>query len=340
MKKSVTKGLRLLFFILLTVCLFSFPAFSADVEGSYGTTDTGIYGWAWHKGHPDKALTVKLLFYYEDSSKYKKALSLTADKYNKNVETEIGNGKHYFEAVVDWSSLGGKPKQIQAYAVYDDIWFPIGTTAAGGSSKSGSAATSGSSKKQGNASSSKDSSSSGGSGSSSSSKGSSSSGSSSSSGGSSNSSSSSSQIPPKPEGSVFSEAPEKSNTSLSSGAPSGKTSSFNQGGPGVPSPVEDSGPKRGKSLGTFSVTGYCTCPECIIGQGLTYSGKKPEPNHTIAADLKLYPIGTKLIIDDVIYTVEDTGSAMVGNKLDIYFGTHEGAITFGRQNKEVFEVIE
>lgn len=266
MKGSITKWLQRIFLLVGAICIFSFPSAAAEIEGSYGTTDAGIYGWAWHKGHFGDILTVKILFYYDDMSSPKKSLSLTADKYNKNVENEIGDGWHYFEAMVDWDSLGGKPDAIKAYAVYEDQWIGIGATASGSSSSSTSSSS---------AASSKNNSSGGG------------------------------------------QAKETSKASMPSASG-----------------------QKGESLGTFSISGYCTCEECIIGQGLTSSGKKPTGNHTIAADLSVFPLGTKLWIDGVIYTVEDTGSGITGNKLDIYFDSHEGATSYGRQTKEVFKVIE
>lgn len=269
MKKNITKWLHSFIFLLCSVCILSFPAFGAEIEGSYGTTDRGVYGWAWHKGHFGDILNVKILLYYDDMSSPKKALSLTADKYNKNVEDTIGDGWHYFETAVDWDALGGKPKKIKVYAVYNEQWIGIGATATGGSLSSSSM--------------------------------------------------------------VASSQPAEKSSSGSTSA--GKSSSGNV------SPAGTSG-KKGKSLGEFSISGYCTCPDCIIGQGLTCSGKKPTGNHTIAADLNLFPLGTKLWIDGVIYTVEDTGSGIVGNKLDIYFDTHQTAASFGRKTKEVFEVTE
>lgn len=98
------------------------------------------------------------------------------------------------------------------------------------------------------------------------------------------------------------------------------------------------GPKKGKSLGLFSTTGYCSCDICSSGSGITYSGTIPKASHTISADITKFPIGTKLMINDIIYTVEDIGSSISGNKLDIYYDTHEEALNHGRQLQEVFEV--
>ncbi len=44
------------------------------------------------------------------------------------------------------------------------------------------------------------------------------------------------------------------------------------------------------------------------------------------------------MIGDVVYTVEDIGSTIVGNRLDIYFPTHEEALAYGVQSVEVYAV--
>lgn len=97
---------------------------------------------------------------------------------------------------------------------------------------------------------------------------------------------------------------------------------------------------RGTSLGLFSATAYCPRSGSSGKQNRTYSGTVPQAQHTISADITVLPIGTKVMIDDVIYTVEDTGSSIKGNKIDIYFGSRSEALAFGRQTKELFAVIE
>jgi 3D (Asp-Asp-Asp) domain-containing protein len=60
------------------------------------------------------------------------------------------------------------------------------------------------------------------------------------------------------------------------------------------------------------------------GYGITYSGVKVLRGQvsTIAADTKLFPIGTLLYIPGYGYgVVADTGSAIKGNKIDLYFDT-------------------
>ena len=95
---------------------------------------------------------------------------------------------------------------------------------------------------------------------------------------------------------------------------------------------------RGEYLGTYTVTGYCSCSICSGGSGLTYSGTVPKANHTISADLSVHPIGTKLMIDGIVYTVEDMGSGVNGNHIDIYFDTHAEAVAFGTQKRDVYAV--
>lgn len=103
---------------------------------------------------------------------------------------------------------------------------------------------------------------------------------------------------------------------------------------------QDSGdtPKQGKSLGMFTTTGYCNCEKCSGGHNLTYSGTVPQANHTLSADLELFPIGTKLMIHGTVYTVEDMGSTVDGHKVDIYYSSHEEAVAHGTKQEEVFMV--
>ncbi len=114
-------------------------------------------------------------------------------------------------------------------------------------------------------------------------------------------------------------------------------------GPGVPSLtrplVPDSG-RKGSSLGMFTTTGYCggTCC-CSNGSGLTYSGTAPQANHTISADINRFPIGTRLMINNVIYTVEDVGANVTENCIDIFYNTHAEALEHGTKTEEVFTVI-
>lgn len=104
------------------------------------------------------------------------------------------------------------------------------------------------------------------------------------------------------------------------------------------SPAAESG-TRGSYLGKFDTTAYCSCQSCCSGGfALTYSGTVPKAKHTISADITRFPIGTRLMIGDTIYTVEDIGSSVYDNRLDIYFDTHQEALDYGRQTVDVYAV--
>ena len=57
---------------------------------------------------------------------------------------------------------------------------------------------------------------------------------------------------------------------------------------------------------------------------------------TIAADLALYPFGTVMYVDGYGYgRVEDTGSAIKQNHIDLFFRRHAEALQWGVCNKRV-----
>lgn len=94
------------------------------------------------------------------------------------------------------------------------------------------------------------------------------------------------------------------------------------------------------SLGTYKITAYCACAKCCgKTNGITASGTKVQAGRTIAAP-KNFPFGTKLVINGHTYTVEDRGGAIQGNRIDIYFNTHEEALQWGVKYLEVFKVVE
>ena len=95
-----------------------------------------------------------------------------------------------------------------------------------------------------------------------------------------------------------------------------------------------------QSLGVYKLTAYCSCAKCCgKTDGITVSGTHVTAGRTIAAP-KTFAFGTKIMINDHVYTVEDRGGAIQGNRIDIYFDTHEEALNFGVKNMEIFKVIE
>jgi len=101
------------------------------------------------------------------------------------------------------------------------------------------------------------------------------------------------------------------------------------------------------SLGTFEITAYtegfesCGKLPSHPEYGITASGEEVKENWTIAAD-KSIPFGTKLMIEGLpyIYTVEDRGGAIKGQKLDIYIDDVSRALEWGRRERKVWEVIQ
>jgi 3D (Asp-Asp-Asp) domain-containing protein len=96
---------------------------------------------------------------------------------------------------------------------------------------------------------------------------------------------------------------------------------------------------RKESLGVFRITAYCPCYECSRGWGFkTSSGRIAQPNHTIAVDKSMIPYFTEISINEHIYVAEDTGGAIKGNCIDIFFSTHEEVAAFGVQYIEVYKI--
>lgn len=82
----------------------------------------------------------------------------------------------------------------------------------------------------------------------------------------------------------------------------------------------------------FTATGYCNCSKCCgKTTGTTASGTKATAGRTVAMSSK-YSFGTKIEIKGMgTYVVEDRGGAIKGNKIDIYFDSHQEALNFGRK---------
>lgn len=84
----------------------------------------------------------------------------------------------------------------------------------------------------------------------------------------------------------------------------------------------------------FTATAYCGCRKCNgTWTGMpTASGTNYVAGRTIAVDPSVIPMGKKVQIKGMgSYVAEDTGSAIKGNIIDIYFGSHSEAMKFGRQ---------
>lgn len=108
----------------------------------------------------------------------------------------------------------------------------------------------------------------------------------------------------------------------------------------------------------MELTGYCNCGICCnwhrtwfgLGEpvistgphsgelkkvGYTSSGTKAK-HGTVAADTSRFPYGSIVEIPGYGYgMVEDTGGAIKGNHMDLWFPSHEEAMQWGKQRKLV-----
>ncbi len=101
---------------------------------------------------------------------------------------------------------------------------------------------------------------------------------------------------------------------------------------------------KGELIGDFDITAYCTChicchpydPECTGKPSHTASGTTPTEGRTIAVDPSVIPLGTKVYFNNHTYVAEDTGGAIKGNRIDLFFNSHQAALAWGRKTLPVY----
>ena len=94
------------------------------------------------------------------------------------------------------------------------------------------------------------------------------------------------------------------------------------------------------NLGEYKLTAYCPCSKCCgKSDGITATGVKAKSGRTVAVDPNVIPLGSEIIIDDVCYIAEDVGGGVKGNVIDIFFDSHEEALQFGVQYKDVNIIV-
>lgn len=97
------------------------------------------------------------------------------------------------------------------------------------------------------------------------------------------------------------------------------------------------------SLGEYKLTAYCSCKKCcgkwadnrgpeVVGS----IGKVLTAGYSIAVDPNVIPYGSIVIINGKEYEAMDCGGAIKGNRIDVYFNSHEEALEFGVQYANVF----
>lgn len=91
-------------------------------------------------------------------------------------------------------------------------------------------------------------------------------------------------------------------------------------------------------LGEFKLTAYCPCTSCCgkWADGITSTGTTAKADKTIAVDPKVIPYGTEVVINGNTYVAEDCGKSIKGNRIDIYFDSHDEALEFGVQYADVY----
>lgn len=323
MKKTIPCRLAMFGTALILSALTAFPAFAVSHAGHLDTvSDNVITGWAWDSESPDTAVTVELTISGESAGPTgSSVLTVSATQSREDLGVVLGSTAHGFVYEMDWSKFAAGTYTVTASAVSGETKTPlIGTFTYKKESAPAPAGPASAAQTP---------------------------------------STDSPQTPSGPASQTPSAAPQASNgpasgpASLSTAGLTPEQIALGPGylmslssnnsnkttarpyGPGAP--AYETG-EADQYLGTFHATAYCGCESCSGGHALTYSGTIPQPNHTIAADLDLYPLGTKLMIDGIVYTVEDKGSNVVENCIDIFFATHEEALAFGLQNVEVYSV--
>ena len=92
------------------------------------------------------------------------------------------------------------------------------------------------------------------------------------------------------------------------------------------------------------LTAFCPCREiCTKGNGLpvghrplTRAGTTPVQGHAVACDPRVLPLGSIVEIEGLgERQCHDTGGAIRGLHLDVFFDQHAEARRFGRQRRRV-----
>lgn len=309
MKKRLSLRLLTAGTAFLLSAAASFPAWAGQITGHLDTVSaSSITGWAWDKDEPDKPLTIELTISGESMGPggYT-VVTTTADRERADLGQVLGSTKHGFTYNVDWSQYQGKSFTVTAVAVNGDVKTPLIGSHSFNREETASVVVPAEVAKPATV----------------------------------------EAATPAKTASETKADDLKANMALGPGfagnagltpTSSNNKKTGNQTGPGASKPHTIETGEPDKYLGSFRISGYCNCANCSGGHTKTYSGAIPQADHTISADLNRFPLGTKLLIDGIVYTVEDKGSSVVDDRLDIFFATHQEALDFGLQTKDVYSV--
>ena len=96
------------------------------------------------------------------------------------------------------------------------------------------------------------------------------------------------------------------------------------------------------SLGVYTITAYCPCERCCGKDpsdplyGITATGAMATEGRTIAVDPEVIAYGTTVYIGGQAYVAEDCGGGIRGRQIDMFFDSHEDALQWGVQEREVW----
>ena len=105
-------------------------------------------------------------------------------------------------------------------------------------------------------------------------------------------------------------------------------------------------------LGEFEYTGYDPCIACcgqyaknrpvVNGKEIVFTASgEIASNLTVAVDPNVIPLGSILYLEGYgVRIAQDTGSAVKGNVIDIYFNNHKDARDVGRQKGRKVWIIK
>lgn len=105
-----------------------------------------------------------------------------------------------------------------------------------------------------------------------------------------------------------------------------------------------------ESKGWYFITAYCSCSKCcypstnLTASGIEchyadYENRYSEPT-TCAIDRRYHSFGETFYLksEDRVFVAEDTGSAVKGRHIDIYFPDHSYVQSYGSHWEEVYEL--